>query len=396
MIWSQLRARRFDLRRTPIAISATTLTTDGPRRPGANQLEVVHLNGTLADSPESLTFSDAQYGSRAASPDSWYTRCVIDLRFSRPVVYVGTELNESTLWQHVELRRRQGVESEILPPGSILVTPTLSRARKDTLRVLNVDWFAATAEEFSASVLRELSEAAARGFEFLKTYDESFGRAGIPLVSELIAESGATHTEYLMGEEPIWADLTQGRAVPRASDRHLASVAKDVLERRMEKTAIAVTGTAGSGKSTAIKRLALDLSNQGLPVLWIDRDSQAAPALIRKRIAEFEDRVVLAVDDADTFGQHLIRLLRDLVPTRPNLLFVFAMRSTKFDDVADSLRRIGELGIAEHEIPNLTDDDIEALISTLDRHNRLGILKAADAETPAAGHFARNAVGSSS
>jgi hypothetical protein len=175
-------ARRFELRRQPVAISATTLATDSQRRPAAGQLEVVHLNGALSDAPESLTFSDAQYGSRAASPDSWYTRCAIDLR-SRPVIYVGTELNESTLWQHVELRRRQGAESEIMPPGSILVTPSISRARSDMLRDLNVDWVAATAEQFATGVLNQVAEAAARGFEFLKSYDESFGRPGVPLVS---------------------------------------------------------------------------------------------------------------------------------------------------------------------------------------------------------------------
>ena len=333
----------------------------------------------LGDPPESLTFSDLQYGARAVAADSWYARCVVDLR-SRPVIYIGTELNERTLWQHIELRRRQGVDSEVLPPGSVLVTPELGRARRDTLRTLNVKWVAETAEGFERNVLRELADTAARGMAFLQTYDESFGRAGVPLVSELAGERTTTATEYLMGEEPRWSDIVQGRAAARSNDGVLLRSAQDILEGRKKCAALGVTGTAGAGKSTALMRLALELSNRNVPVLWIDRDSLAPPALIRRRVLEFEERVVLAIDDADTYGGYLVRLIRDLVPTRTGLLFVFAMRSAKIDEVAENLKRTKDVALLEHVVPNLTDDDIDALIATLERHNRLGILKGVGVE----------------
>jgi len=366
-------AQRFDLRRQPVSASATTLASEQARRPGAGVLEVVHLNGILSDPLESMTFSDAQYGSRSAGPDSWYIRCAIDLQ-ARPVIYVGTELNESTLWQHVELRRRHGVESEILPPRGILVTPDLTRARADMLRAFNVEWLKMTAEEFAASVLRETLDAAARGFAFLGTYNEDYGRAGIPLVSELAAERPTLDTEYLSGQEPQWADLVQGRAITRTNDEALIAVAKEILSGSRERTALGVTGTAGSGKSTALMRVALDLSNQGVPVLWVDRDSQASPTLIRKRIAEFDDRVVLAIDDADTFGNHMVRLLRDIVPSRHGLLVAFAMPSTRFDELSGTLKRTGEAEVVEHVVANLSDGDIDGLLRVLDRNNRLGVL----------------------
>lgn len=121
----------------------------------------------------------------------------------------------------------------------------------------------------------------------------------------------------------------------------------------------------------------LRLSNDGIPVLWVDRDSSAAPATIRRRLSEIEGKVVLAVDDADLFGYQFISLLRDLVPTRDDLVVLFAVRSGKLDRITEPITRAGDVTIQEHVVPPLTDADIDNLIQTLDRHNRLGVLKGA-------------------
>lgn len=365
---------RFTLKRQAESHSATTLSSDQPRRPGSDALEVVHLNGMLGDPLESMTFSDAQYGSRTASQDSWYIRCAIDLQ-SRPTVYVGTELNESTLWQHIELRRRQSSESEILPPRGILVTPDLTRARADMLRSFNVEWLKMTGQEFAEQVLVQCSDAANKGFAFLGTYDKDYGRVGIPLVSEIAAERPNVDTEYLTGEEPQWADLVQGRAIVRTSDQELLGVARDILDGKTENSVLGITGTAGAGKSTALMRVALTLSNDGVPVLWIDRDSSIAPNTIRQRIAATTGQVAIAIDDADMFGNHMARLLKDILATRSGILIAFAMATTRFDEFKAAAKRIGNVDVVEHIAPHLTDDDIDGLLGVLDRYNRLGVLK---------------------
>ena len=112
----------------------------------------------------------------------------------------------------------------------------------------------------------------------------------MPLVSELVAERPRLDTEYLMGDEPQWADLICGRAAERNCDNALRDIANSLLSNRQPKTALAITGTAGSGKSTAIMRLSLDLSNAGLSVIWIDRDSNALSRNIRKRVMDTSEK----------------------------------------------------------------------------------------------------------
>jgi SIR2-like domain len=366
--------RRFDLARSIRLVAATGSGAAETARGGKPELEVVHLNGMIPAPLGDLTFSESQYAQRIANQEPWYARCAADLT-SRATIFIGTELREVPLWQHMELRRRRSTGARDLRPTSILVTPTLTASRRELLRELRIEWFEGTAESFAREILEPLIPNAAQGLRFLQEQYQRSGRASIPLVIELAAERPDLDTDYLLGAEPHWSDFYMKRAAERADDEVLYESAKRILSGALPDTALAVTGTAGTGKSTALMRLALRLTAEGTPVLWVDRDSEAGPSLIRSRVRDSEGPLALAVDDADLFGRQLLGLLRDLVPSRKNFLFLVALRSTKVDDLADAVRRSKELSLLEHTVPNLTDGDIDGLVAVLDRHNRLGVLK---------------------
>lgn len=82
-------ARKFDLPRKIVPVSAMTSgALIGARNP-AQELECVYLNGSLSEVPDNVTFSVTQYAERLARPDPWYMRFVTDLLTS-PVVFIGT------------------------------------------------------------------------------------------------------------------------------------------------------------------------------------------------------------------------------------------------------------------------------------------------------------------
>lgn len=366
--------RRFSLKRRIKPISATANSPEARPSGEKDILEVVHLNGMVPGPPAELTFSETQYAQRIAGQEPWYARCVADLT-ARPVIFVGTELREPALWHHLELRRWRGEGGRDLRPTSLLVAPELSISRRELLRELRVEWIPASAESFAHEVLQPLAPSANRGFIYLSEQLRLSGRVSVPLVGELAAERPTLDTQYLLGAEPHWSDILMERAVCRSDDELLYQEARSILTGATPHTALVVTGTAGTGKSTALMRLALRLSSDGVPVFWVDRDCQAPPALIRQRVRESEGAVVLALDDADLYGRQLLNLMRDLIPGRADLLFVVAMRSTKVDELCAAATKGGDLDVREHTVPNLADTDIDALIGTLDRHNRLGILK---------------------
>ena len=371
--------RRFELLRQPITISARDPADHLPGVPSAQGLEVIHLNGVVPSPPEGLTFSETQYAERIGNQEPWYSRCVVELT-SRPVIFIGTVLSESLLWHHMELRKRRENLGRDLRPTSILVTRELSLPRRDILRDLRINWVQGTAEEFATEILPQLHNEATKGFSFIRQYAESRPSTPVPLVSQILDDLPALQTEYLLGDEPQWADLLNGKAIERAHDEALLETATQILDGKLPATALALTGTAGTGKSTALMSLALKLSGSGVPVIWVDKESEASPMRMRQRVREFKDKVVLAIDDADMYGRELLTLLHDLVPHTPNFLFAFAVRAGKLDQITTAIRGHGDFKVHEHVVPPLTDGDIDALIDVLDRNKRLGILTGANPE----------------
>ena len=150
----QAAAQRFELPRQPTSLSA--LEHDSPQgrvQDPADVLEVVHLNGRITDSLDAMTFSESQYGERLASQEPWYIRCATDIK-TRPILFVGTTLQESLFWQHLAIRRRDRPKGgHVPPPASILVSPQLSRVRAEMLQELNVLWYKGTADSFNSDVL---------------------------------------------------------------------------------------------------------------------------------------------------------------------------------------------------------------------------------------------------
>lgn len=153
--------RRFRLPRGIAMVSALRDSTarSAPSPAGdVRPLEIVHLNGLIDDAPDGITFSTTQYGMRLAQHEPWYERLVSDLA-TRPFLFVGTRLDESPLWQHMELRgRRDGGSGAGVAerPRSFVVTPQLERARRSLLEEFNIEWVPASARDFAIEALGAL------------------------------------------------------------------------------------------------------------------------------------------------------------------------------------------------------------------------------------------------
>lgn len=141
--------RRWDLPAPIRSVSALTDTL--PARPDG--VLSIHLNGRVADFP-AMTFSQLQYGQRTARPDPWYQHLAADLR-DRPVLFVGTSLDEPPLWQQVAIHLVEHDRASM--PPSYLVAPRVPRARREVLRRLHVEWVPMDTAGFATDVLARLA-----------------------------------------------------------------------------------------------------------------------------------------------------------------------------------------------------------------------------------------------
>ena len=291
---------------------------------------------------------------------------------SHPFVFIGTKLDESPLWQHVELRFAKGGKVKELRPRSYLVTPTLDRARQAVLSQFNVDWVEQNAESFE-KVLASIP-GLDKGFAAIvgRSSKELQKTFAIPDVSEL-AVKPFEKTDFLLGTEPIWSDIQSGRAIERDNEAELYSATKA----RINKPApglIVVTGSAGSGKSTSLLRLALRLVADGLDVGWIGREVECSTRDLRSVSERGVMPKILIIDDVDLVGSDLGSALREIASGKNEPLVVVGIRSGNVERKINRVQ-LGEIHYEEHVMPQLSDTDIEDLINVLDRENRLGILK---------------------
>ncbi|HEX3735686.1 MAG TPA: hypothetical protein VHU86_11115 [Solirubrobacterales bacterium] len=353
----------FDLPRPLRTLSA--LTDSAPPTQGDEFLDVVQLNGTLEDLPN-VTFSSRQYGERLATTDLWYRNLAIELQ-TQPILYVGTTLDEPSLWSYIEGRGHRGSSHETRP-GSFLVSPQLSKAKQVALSGYNVSWVEATTQDFASTVLAGLSDEADEGRRAIERRKrQEQGGPPVSSVADLQSDSQNDEREFLRGREPRWTDITVGYAVARAFDQELH---QDFVSDSAR--LILLTGTAGSGKSASAMRLALARAGEGERVSVLSLDAASSLHELRRAV-KASGAELLLIDDADRFGKAAPEFLHELLEDSPTMRVLACVRSTNFQ----TLKGIGDIDFSQIErvVPELCDHDVEALLDALDRANRLGVLK---------------------
>jgi hypothetical protein len=356
-------ARTYDVPRTLEVISAVAQEPIVSR----DSLLSIHLNGVLGDFPN-VTFSQRQYGERLAQPDFWYQSLVRDLR-SSPVVFVGTTLDEPSLWQHIEMRGRQGAGRE-LRPGSYLVSPSLPLARRAILKEhFNIDWIPLGAGEFVRDVLGQLGDAQRAGILHFAMRGAVGMEHALLSVAELRNEPSQDLREYLMAREPVWADLgPEGFAVAREFEGRIQDEV-DAADAR----ALLITGTGGSGKSTTLMRYALERQAGGADVRWVDLTTEVSIPRLRRAIRESGADVVV-IDDADSFGSQTGPLIAELLEDNEGLFVVAGLRASRYEAL-EIEHHLQHQTFVQLTVPLLEDTDIELLLDSLTRAHRLGVLR---------------------
>ena len=260
-------------------------------------------------------------------------------------------------------------------PRSYLIIPNLNRSKKALLSRYNIVWLPMTAGEFYDSVLVGMNEERHIGNRLLAQGGHNAGGSTdhFSRVSDL-AEASKTTEEYLLGAEPTWADVSDGRVAQRDCFDELWNKVKAIRADATHRHLLIVTGTAGTGKSSALMSTAMHLEADGVAVAWLDATSQFSRYEFKKALANGPTFGALFIDDADTYDARLPSMVVDALETNARLLVVCEMRSTKVDRVVYK-QELVDIEHLEYTIPPLGDGDIDTILDVLDNEHRLGLLK---------------------
>jgi hypothetical protein len=327
--------------------------------PPPDILSAVHLNGTLSSFPN-ITFSPLQYGERAARPDDAYSTLLRDMR-SHCVIFIGTQLDEPPLWQHMALRGDPPTGRE-LRPKSYIVVPSIGPARAVLLDRLNIRHVPLGVKEFAEQFI-------APAVADQPTRPRHLASGGMPFepMEQALAEPAVDAADFLRGREPTWADITHGFAIERAFEKGLLEAANDTSIR-----VLTLSATSGAGKSTTLRRLALTLHSAGKRVGWLRSDaSQSLGQIKATALAQSFEHVV--IDRAERFDERGLELIRGLVEANDGPQVIASYGASALDELS-VVQALTGINLHSEVVPLLDDQDIRLLIDALTRGHRLGRL----------------------
>lgn len=354
------------------------------------QIQYIKLHGSITED-KPLTFGPMEYATRAAMrTDIWYHHFVEDYS-TLPTIFIGTELDEPLFWQYIELRGAHARgEEKVRRPKCFLVNPMIPKPNIEMLEQFNIVPIFATAQQFfewlseqcrpysREDVLRNVYEglepalqASQQGMptERVREIEYFFSRFKAPVRPVEPKRSSM----FLLGIPPTWDDIASDIDARRDISGEINSFLREMHD-SSRYDILQITSPAGGGKSTVLRRAALELVDDGFTVYFSDGSSPLDSGKVARYVSSFPNRSFLFFDNAGD-DLSVIAELWDRVKGSPNCpVFVLASRTNDAVYKGDELERVGAQ-VKEIPLTNLSLEEIRRVLETLDRHDRLGKLK---------------------
>ncbi len=240
-----------------------------------------------------------------------------------------------------------------------------------------LDWLASAELPSRKTVLRRTIPAVVRLFETVEHREPTHGAlADFGEVFHLVPTSLSTvgdRSFYLLGATPRWEDILQNLDAPRSLTDVLLDRIEEIIEINEPVRVLAVTGSAGCGKSTILRRLGVRLARAGRLVFLTNSEELPEEEVIARALNALPGRSVLLFDNAEIALNALAPVVENLrrSPTPP--VIVVAARSNELYRRGVRLHNVTE--IEEHRVQHLSRSEVLGIISVLENNGLLGKLQ---------------------
>lgn len=346
-------------------------------------VQCVHLHGSVLDFSKTLTFTLEEFASQTAKPNPWYQAMVENMQ-SRSFVFVGTRLSESPFYHYLALRTQREAGTAEPRAKAYVVTPSISPIRRRQFEDQNFVVIDATAEEFFSAIVPAVQERIPSRIELLKNryphHIEAINAGIFDLQKEVLRQfelvsgdalvsAAASRTFFFDGAEPTWEDIRHNVD----AEREITSELLIVLQESTEGVQVfALTGQAGSGKSTTFRRLAFELARAGRIAYFSKMAQKLDQDAILSVLKALGDRhIYVFLDDARSHVEAVNDLIRNL-SSEANITFVLADRP---HILIPRLQRAKALKPIMIEMPPLIRADCERIILKLEEFGFPGALR---------------------
>jgi hypothetical protein len=359
------------------------------------KLQAIFLNGKLPCEASELIFSRKQFSRAAIEHQPLYNQFVHDY-CTTTTVFVGTAMDEPVFEQYISARerRKQGISEN--RPKCFLIDPFISQVKAELLREqYNIEPIKADTRTF-LTWLESIANRLPSKLDVLKVvlpslssiitdyananqYRSALGEfsnclSKVPKFASLPRKT----KNYLLGTSPTWSDIANNLDAPRKITDRIIAELEASFESDHKVNLVALLGSAGSGKSTSLKRIAFQLTQIGRTVFFSYSEYFPRIDALIESISFFGERVYLIFDNAELILHPISKALEKLSGLKFPPVIILGSRTNVFDRINRNLDE--SISIHEYKMPNLDRDEIVSLIHILDDNNLLGALKGLSTE----------------
>lgn len=302
---------------------------------------------------------------------------------SSPVVFVGYQLADSHIRAFVyDIDPKNRPQWYIVSPGADEHVIKLWTA-------MGVDVIQGTFEQFVDALddqvpdlfrnLRlpaDLADAPYR--RFFRTDDVGSDHLRASLEADLqYIHSGVSFEEvqaekFFSGHDRGWCGIVRNFDFRRKVGENLLYSALDDTDTRQQRFFV-LHGSAGSGKTIALRRAAYDAAVAlDELVLWLRPTGQPRAEVFEELFGLTGKHAVLFVDQVSNHGEAIASLLRNLKRKKVPITIVASDREADWGNYCSELEE--EFSPELHFLRRLNERETEDLVDLLERHNCLGLL----------------------
>ena len=282
--------------------------------------QFIKLNGDANKPEEDFIFSVEEYGKGSASEPFWYQQLGFDFS-TYNFLFIGTKLKEPLFYHQIEKYKKQAdMHSN---NASFIISPdNLSAITEKSLSKSNITHFNATFSDF----ITWLNQTFPKGLssqDILKKnrpeliYELSSNKNSLfdgvfPVhPSNIKLEIQTEIKNFYKGFKPTWFDIL--KEIPAILEKTAIFFNKNFIENTPRSGSLFMLfGIAGSGKTTSLKQIALNLSRQNHnTVYYIEEYKNSLKDLIEELDNRNDSEYFIFIERPKIFTKDLEKILKE-------------------------------------------------------------------------------------
>jgi hypothetical protein len=362
-----------------------------PRR---EELQVIHLHGWARDPSAGFVFSAAEYARIMRDLNPWM-HLLSEILATEPFIIGGTSLNEMDLEYYLSHRTSSTPRRGRGP--SLLIEPSPDKVTRSDCARYGLELVETTFGEFlewlhtrmpSPPSLQELVIPDTQGLFGQEVPPRELLRFFSDFELVPAGERPLSHTpsSFLYGRTASWGEMDEHLDIERQDNGRIANLVDEALL-EANRGFLVVVDQPGTGKSTAIRRVAHNYAHAGTPVFSVTTLSRIDPDAAIAALSAVATKVLLLVDGLADHIDQIAEIVSDK-RVAEKVVVLGAERSYRLAYIDVVIANRSRIDV---QLTPLVHVEIEQII---ERYRHFGLVGAPDALTDSS-RFVRTLLGES-